>query len=317
MGGGDLRGVDLNLLVALEALLTERHITRAGRHINLSQPSMSRALARLRELFGDPLLVSTAEGLRPTSRAEELEAPLRNILAQVVDLLSHSGFDPARASGEIRIAAPDIIAYKLLPDVLREMRRRAPELALTILQWSPNWREQLEGGDLSLTIGQPTGNEPGIYQHVLVTTEWVCVLREGHPCLDQPWTRQLYSELPHLMITVSGHGPGQVDDALARHGLTRHVALRMPYTVLSPLVIAESDLVLTTSRWLATKLARQLPLVLREPPVELAPMPLPMVWHERTHREEKARWVRELFIQAGKAIDPAMLRANPGRTPTD
>jgi DNA-binding transcriptional LysR family regulator len=312
MGDRDLASVDLNLLVALDALLTERHVTRAGRRMHLSQPAMSRAFARLRELFGDPLLVSTSDGLRPTSRAEQLEAPLRSILAQVDELLTQSGFDPAEATGEVRIAAPDIIAYELLPPVLSEMRRCAPQLALNIVQWRHDWREQLEGGDLSLTIGQPMGDEPGIYQHVLATTEWVCVLRAGHPCLSQPWTRELYAALPHLMITVSGHGPGQVDDALAAHGLERHVALRMPYTVLSPLVVAESDLVLTTSRWLAIKMAKQVPLVLRQPPVELQPMPLPLVWHERTHRDEKSRWVRELFISSSRALDPAMFRATTG-----
>jgi DNA-binding transcriptional LysR family regulator len=122
-----------------------------------------------------------------------------------------------------------------------------------------------------------------------------------------------FAQLPHLLIDVTGKGGGQVDAALAEHGLQRRVALRMPYVVLSPLIIAESDLVLTTARWLAEKMAVSHPLVVRRPPVELTPVDLPMVWHERTHRDPRQRWLRGVLKGVAREVtasSPAIRKSN-------
>ncbi len=299
----ELKGIDLNLLIPLRALLAERHITNAARRIGLSQPTMSRTLARLREQFADPLLVSTADGLRPTARAQEIEASLDGLLLQLDRLFSSSRFDPKKAVGEVRFAAPDVIAYMLLPRLISRLRSDAPLLNIHLVQWKAGWRQQLESGDIDVTIGQPTGQEPGIYQHVLTTIDWVCALRTGHPCLQEEWTPEVYAKQPHLLVTTTGRGPGQVDDALNPLGLSRNITLRMPYGLLSPLIVAESDLVLTTSRWIASKLAAQVPLVVRPVPVKLEPIRVPMVWHERSHQEPRARWVRDIIVEISRSLD--------------
>lgn len=311
MRDNELRAVDLNLLVPLRALLAERHITRAARHVGMSQPAMSRALSRLREMFGDPLLVSAQAGLQLTPRAQQVQSQLEALLGGVGQLLQGTDFDPAYATGTVRIAAPDFMVYKLLPTVLQEMREQAPGLHLEVERWRPDWLEQLHQGRVDLTIGQATGEEAGIYQQVLVTTDWMCVVRRGHPCLQSAWTAQSFASLDHLLVGVQEDGSrtGQVDEALERLGLTRRVVLRMPYAVVSPLLVAESDLVLTTSRWLASRFTEQVGLVMLEPPVELPPVQLPMLWHERTHRQQRARWVRGLLAQAAGRLDPATLRA--------
>ena len=124
---------------------------------------------------------------------------------------------------------------------------------------------------------------------------WACVLRRGHPALSGRWTVQRFARLSHLLIDVTGTGGGQVDAALAKHGLERRIGLRMPYVILSPLIAAETDLVLTTARWLAETMAENHPLVVKPVPVELTPVDLPMVWHERTHRDPRQRWFRQLL----------------------
>jgi DNA-binding transcriptional LysR family regulator len=300
MQKSDLAAIDLNLLVALHALLLERHVSRAARRAHTSQPAMSRALGRLRDLLGDELLVRVGQHMRPTPRAEGLLAPLEQVLEGVVDLVAPSEFEPSLATGVMRIAMPDILTYMLVPRLLRRLASEAPQLDLQIVQWSHRWQEDLESGAVDLTVGQPSGDEAGIYSRVLVRNTWACVLRRGHPALSRRWTKEGYAALSHLLIDMSGSGGGQVDVALQKSGLRRRIALRMPYVVLSPLVVAETDLVLTTARWLAETLAQHVDLVVMRPPVELPPVDLPMAWHERTHRDARQRWFRDVLMAVAR-----------------
>ena len=295
MRNSELDSLDLNLLRALHALLLERHVSRAARRANTSQPAMSRALAKLRRLFADELLVRVGQTMRPTLRAQQLLPALEDVLGKVRELVAGNEFDPASATGTVRIAALDILTYMLVPRLLRQMAVEAPRVDLQVVQWSHRWREHLESGEVDITIGQPVGNEPGIYGQLLVRNSWACVLRRGHPALKGRWTIERFASLSHLLIDVTGAGGGQVDAALSQRGLQRRVALRMPYVVLSPLIVAETDLVLTTARWLAETLAARVPLAVKPPPVELAPVDLPMVWHERSHRDPRQRWFRDLL----------------------
>jgi DNA-binding transcriptional LysR family regulator len=292
----DLAAIDLNLLTVLDALLQEQHVTAAARRIHVSQPAVSRALARLRKLFDDELLVRVGQRMHPTPRALTLVAPLHDALAALSGLVRPDHFEPTTATGAVRVAAPDIIAYMLGPALLRHLAQAAPRLNVEITQWSADWREDLASGAVDLTFGVATGKEPGIYSKVLARNEWACVLRRGHPVLRRKWTLESYLELSHLLIGFTSHGGGQVDDALAAIGRTRRVGLRMPYVILSPLVIAETDLVLTTARWLAEKLARHVGIVIKAPPVSLTPVDLPMVWHERSHRDPRQRWLRATLL---------------------
>jgi DNA-binding transcriptional LysR family regulator len=295
MGNSELTSLDLNLLRALHALLVERHVGRAARRTSTSQPAMSRALARLRRVFADELLVRVGQTMQPTPRAQQLLPALEDVLVKVRDLVAGNQFDPTSATGTVRIAALDILTYMLAPQLLQRLALEAPHIDLQIVQWSHRWREHLESGEVDLTIGQPFGGEPGIYSQLLIRNTWACVLRRGHPALAARWTKERFANLSHLLIDVTGTGGGQVDVALAKHGLRRRIALRLPYVVLSPLIVAETDLVLTTAKWLAETLAARVPLAIRPPPVRLAPVDLPMVWHERTHRDARQRWFRELL----------------------
>jgi DNA-binding transcriptional LysR family regulator len=303
MDPAELAGYDLNLLVALHAMLRERQVSRAAAQLGLSQPAMSRALGRLRDMFDDPLLVRSKLGMQPTARALELYPQVEAILASVREMVQSTCFEPRTATGTIRVAAPDIVAYMLVPPLMHRLAKQAPGLDLEIVHWLPDWREHLESGAIDLTVGIPSGDEPNIYARPLIENHWACVLRKGHPALRGKWTVERFAALDHLLVSLTGRGGGQIDAALREHGLSRRIALRVPYPVLTPLLVAETDLVLTTTRWLACKLATQVDLVIRRPPIPVAPIHAPMVWHERSHRDPTQRWFRELLAEFAAELD--------------
>ncbi|MFO7567583.1 MAG: LysR family transcriptional regulator [Enhygromyxa sp.] len=303
-----LAGQDLNLLVALHALLRERHVSRAAAQIGVSQPAMSRALARLREMFDDPLLVRKKVGMQPTPRALELYPQIEQILAEIRELVRPTEFAPELATGTIRVAAPDLAVYMFVPDLMRRLAKQAPSLDLEIVPWVPSWREGLESGVIDLCVSMPSGGEPNIYARTLFESDWACVLRKGHPALRSKWTTERFASLDHVLVSLTGRGLGPIDQALAEAGLARRIALRVPYPVLTPLIVAETDLVVTTPRWLACKLASEARLAVRRPPVSVAPIRVAMLWHERSHRDPAHRWFRTLLAELAGELDPKMLR---------
>ncbi|MBL4684410.1 MAG: LysR family transcriptional regulator [Nannocystaceae bacterium] len=308
MSETDLSGIDLNLLVSLRALLLERHVTRAAQRVGLSQPAMSRALSRLRDVFADPLLVRVGSTMQATPRALALLANLEDVLARIGTLVSPAAFDPSSATGEIRLAAPDVIVHQLIPPLLKQLARTAPSLTVRVVEWSLDWRRQLESGEIELSIGAPVGTETGIYAREFTRLPWACVLRKNHPALRKRWNVATFAKLDHLVVTLDGRGGSVIDDALRQDGHVRRVALRVPYHYASvtPLLIVESDLVLTTSAWIAQKYAQFVPLVIRKLPVHVPPIHFAMVWHERTHRDSKSAWIRSQLGIAADAADPSL-----------
>jgi DNA-binding transcriptional LysR family regulator len=295
--------LDLNLLIALHTLLQERHVSLAAKKLGMSQPAMSRALARLREVFDDQLLVRIKGKLEPTARARAITEKVDALLAEIHGLVRPTGFDPQIATGTIRIAAPDIVSYMLVPPLIRRLSVEAPGLDLEIVRWESQWREHLESGAVDLTIGIPTGEEPNIYARPLIENHWVCVLRNGHPALRAPWDLEHFAALDHLVVTLGNGNVGAVDMALDKLGVRRRIVLRLPYPALSPLIIVETDLIFTTTSWLAHKLGRHVGLTIRPPPIPIPSVRVPMVWHERSHRDPKQQWLRELLARIAEEIN--------------
>jgi DNA-binding transcriptional LysR family regulator len=308
MDAAELAGYDLNLFVALHALLRERHVSRAAAQISVSQPAMSRALARLREMFDDPLLVRVKAGMQPTPRALELYPQIEAILADVRELIRPTEFTPNLTTGTIRVAAPDLAVYMFVPALMRRLSEQAPGLDLEIVPWMPSWREGLESGAIDLSIGMPSGGEPNIYARTLFESDWACVLRKGHPALRARWTSERFAALDHVLVSLTGRGGGPFDQALAEAGLSRRVALRVPFPVLTPLIVAETDLVVTIPRWLACKFASEARLAVRRPPVRAATIRVAMLWHERSHRDPAHRWFRTVLAELAGELDQKTLR---------
>ncbi|MBO1073689.1 LysR family transcriptional regulator [Roseomonas marmotae] len=294
-GGADinLAAFDLNLLVALDALLECRNVTHAGQRVGLSQPAMSRSLARLRGMLKDDLLVRSSAGLVPTPRAERLAEALPPILAQIRELLGSRSFLPGECRSTITLAMSDHQALVLLPRLLPRARERAPDLDVVVDSSLAGALKRLEQGEIDFAIGQIHDTPSGTYRRKLYSDRFACLLRQDHPALSQPWTPDSFAALRHAVIAPgSEDGFGKIYDSLARLQLSGRDPVLVPNAMTAPMMIAETDLVLTVPHRVATRLAAMLPLRVMEVPVELPPYEVCLIWHERRHRDAENRWMR-------------------------
>lgn len=290
-----LAGIDLNLLVTLDALLTEHSVTRAAARLGLSQSAVSHALGRLRELFSDPLLVRGRGGMLMTPRAESLIMPLRRGLADLGRVVaSGATFDPGRDSRRFFAAATDYVEATLLPPLLAHVTRTAPGVDLDLRPLAADLALALESGDLDVAmVAYRAPEAPGLRQKKLFAEDFVCVARRDHPAIDGDCLDlDTYTALAHALIAPSGRAGSVVDAALAELGRSRRVALRVPHFLVAPLVVAGSDLILTCPRRTAQALARTLPLTLLEPPLSLPAFDVWAVWHERYQHDPAHAWLR-------------------------
>lgn len=300
----NLAGLDLNQLVVLHALLQERHVTRAAARLGLSQPATSHALARLRERFGDPLLVRTRAGLEPTARARELAALLTSVVEGAERLLAAPvAFDPRSATGAFRLATAESMALQLIPPLLRQLATTAPLVDVDVESPTEDDADRLARDELHVAIVVLPGRISqlnGIYQRKLQDEEFVCAVRRGHP-LGKRLTLKRFLELGHVVTGIGRRGNASVDLALAKLKLKRRIALRLPSFLAGCHVVASSDLVMTLPRRTAEYAANQLDLTLHPPPLQLDPFSLYAVWHERQHREPQQVWLREQLFTAAEA----------------
>lgn len=294
-----LASVDLNLLVAFDALLAERHVTRAGRRIGLSQSATSHALTRLRELFDDPLFVRSAGGMQPTARAESLAAPVRRALVAAEEALAAARpFDPATTVREVRVVAGDFAELVLVPSVARRLEVEAPGIDLDVLPASGDAYGMLRRAEAELVLGLARGSErtAGLHHAVLFDEGFACLVRRGHPLTRGRMTLKRWLGARHAMIAPGGRRGGVVDDLLAGRGVSRRIAVLVPHFLVAPFVIAETDLVLTLPERVARLFAGVLPIEVLRPPIEVPGFTISCSWHERSDADACLAWVRGVFV---------------------
>jgi DNA-binding transcriptional LysR family regulator len=293
----DLADVNLNLLGALDALLHERSVTGAARRAHVTPSAMSHALAELRELFDDPLLVRAGRGMALTPRADAIALPLRRVLLDAQAIVrDRGGFDPRTAVRNFVIAAPDFLSVLILPELMAAVAREAPRVSLEIV---PSTRRgnawMLETGELDLALGAIVDEAPGIRRIDLCTEGFACAVRREHPTIRGKLTLDDYVATSHLLITLGDSArPTWVDEALAARGRRRHVALRVRHFMAAPLVAARTDLVMTGPSMLIKYFAALVPLQVLEPPITLPTYPEEAYWHERFDSDPAHRWLREI-----------------------
>lgn len=289
----NLRRLDLNLLVTLDVLLSEHNVTRAARRLNFSQPSVSVHLAKLRDIFGDPLLLPGPRGMKPTARAEELREPLRQALAALGRAVSPAQpFEPASANHTWRVAATDYGESTILLPALTGLRAMAPGTRLAVLEMQPaRIARQAEQGEIDLAFHTSEGSPPGMRCRTLFAERYVLVGRADHPRLKRRPTMKQFCAFEHVLVSADGGGfHGVTDAALARVGLTRRVALSVPHFLFMVSVLQSTDMV----AMLPARLVRGNPaLRMVEPPVEVPGYEMAMLWHERSHRDPAHQWLRD------------------------
>jgi len=308
MPPSNIAAMDLNLLKALDVLLTERHVSRAAARLGTSQPSLSRALAQLRLWFKDPLLVRTRHGMTPTSRALVLAGEVRAVLERIDGLMdSRLAFEPATSRRVFRISTAEYAQCLLFPPLLERLHRLAPRLSVKLSPWSLRFPEELEDGTLDLALG-PTGELPaGLRSEAVLSDRFACVLRAGHPAADRPLTLERFVQLSHIQVAPSGRDGGFLDDLLAEQGLSRHITLRLPGFAVVASLVAASDLCATLPELLVSRFTQDGTLVAQPPPVELPGIQLRVSWHERAHLDPGLEWLRGQLREAAvglKSVPP-------------
>jgi DNA-binding transcriptional LysR family regulator len=299
----NLAAIDLNLLVVLRALLTERHVTRAASRIGLSQSATSHALSRLRELYGDQLLVRSGKSLRLTPRAERLLPLLDRGLSDLKATVDPEPvFDPRTARRSFTIGTADYGQAVVLPELLRVLEREAPHIELSSLTF-PNLEELVIAGtlDLSLDVVSP-GSHSRLRVERLFSDDFVCVMRKGRDKRPRKLSLEQYLKLRHLVVAPSGTPGSLVDTELEKRGLSRQVALRVSSFLVAPIVLGQTDYVSTLPRRLAESVAPRHRLTLMTPPIELQPFTLGIVWHPRLESDPAQAWLRGVVARVGAKL---------------
>lgn len=290
----DSKKVDLNLLVALDALLAERNVTRAARRLGLSQPALSAQLARLRDVFGDPLFLPAQRGVTPTARAIELEGPVRRALEQVRDVLAQGrGFDPTTADLTVAIACSDYVQIAVIAPLALDLRLSAPKLRIAIRHLDGNLLgQQMDAGVVDLAVMTPSTAPTALRTRLLFHESYVTIARQRHSGVKGKLTLDEFVALEHVVVSPRGGGfGGPVDTALGKLGLKRRIAVSAASFLFVPELVARSDLIATVPERLVRGCAERLRVL--EPPLPVEGFTIGLVWHERTHRHPAHRWVRE------------------------
>lgn len=297
----NLASLDLNLLRVLDALLRERHLTRAARGLGLSQPAASHALSRLREHLGDPLFVRTSTGLVPTPRAAALAPKLSFAMRALAECVTgQPAFEPRTARMTFTLSTADYGSFVLVPPLLESLSKKAPGVDIWVRSVREETFAELARGDSDVHVGPiPEGaTAPGIHMTSLFEEEFVCVVRADHPRVKTSLDLATYTELPHVFVAPRGTPGGIVDQVLAKHGRTRRVAIAVPQFLLAPFLVAKSDMVVTIGRRVAEDFAQMVPLRILAPPVRIPSFVTQLVWHERTQGDAAHQWFRGQILDA-------------------
>ncbi len=317
--GHTVANTNVNQLVALDALLRTGSVTEAAAATGITQSSMSATLAQLRRIFADPLLVRAGRSMRPTPRAVQLAADLREGVAAFERVLAGDPrFDPATSRETFTLALPDRVEVALLGDLLEHVRSAAPGVGLQVVPWGRfDPPEGLATGGIDLSIGillaerprkgdpWPTFPDPipaGHHTQRLFDSGLIAVVRGDHPRVGHRLTLSAFCELDHVLVTEQLGGRGIVDDALAALGRSRRVAVRVPRHVLVGELIARSDLIATIDRRVAKQHAQRYGLRLFKPPVALPRGEFGMIWHARTHADPARVWLRAQVAEVARAL---------------
>ncbi len=296
-----LRNLDLNLLHPLHALLEERHVTRAAKRSFLSQPAMSRALERLREMFGDPLLVRSGRGYERTVRGERLLRALDALMPRLEGIVRGEEFDPAQSQERFRVALTDHASTTLLPSLVARLRKAAAHMKLEVSTWRTEAYEDVAAGRLDIALSAEEV-PPALESEVILDLDFVCLVGSAQRMRSRRLTLKQYLQFPHALVETLAGQQTLVDRPLAQLGAKRHVVFSLPFFVPAIFAIAQTDLVLTLPRKLAKIAAGMAGLRVVEPPREIKAFPYFMAWHPRLTTEPAHAWFREQLRIAARTI---------------
>jgi len=301
----NLNSLDLNLLVALDALLREANVSRAAMRIGLSQPAASHALQRLRDLIGDPLLVRNGARMELTPRAQALRAPLAQALDQVRSLFVADEFDAARSERQFRLMMPDLAVELLMPPLMEKITRQAPNVRIDVVPWrgpaifSAEFARTI---DLVISIGNAF---TGFHRQRLYTDSDALAVRRGHPIGARLKRIETFLDARHVAVVIRGQSEDLIDIWLRPKGIERRIALVVPGYIEALHVTARTDLVAFVPRRLIGALAKQLSLATVTPPLDPGIDEQFMFYPTRAQMDPGSIWLRNIMLGIGRELERA------------
>lgn len=341
----NFRSLDLNLLRVFDEVMAQRSLTRAAHQLSLTQPAVSNALRRLRDVLGDELVVRSGQGVEPTPRALALWPPVREALARLQETLAPAEFDAATTTSTLVLAMADATAATLIPTLAEIIEAEAPGMAVRVVPLTtrdPRRLLEQEEADMAvgyfpavladLTARAQSGGLVAFDSRRLYDGEYVCVMRQGHPLSEGPLTLDDYCAARHMLVSFSGRPFGFIDEALASLGRERRVVLTVNQFFTAGRVVAGSDMLTVLPRHFVPVTGIAESLVLRPLPLEVPPVHVDALWHRRGPRQAACHWLLTALARAARgsfglqeaagmmpsdqwAPTPATARLAPGTTP--
>ncbi|MEM7209054.1 MAG: LysR family transcriptional regulator [Pseudomonadota bacterium] len=311
----NLGRIDLNLLVYFDALMHERSVTRAADKLGVSQPAVSNGLRRLRQLFNDPLLVRTREGMAPTQRALEIAPTVRDVLGSIEKAVQpRDDFDPQRIDHVFHIVASDYTESTLLPAVLRRLREQAPAVTLDVMTPSDVSIDDVEQGKVDAVINRFDSIPQNFHQAGIWHDSFACLMSADNPVRDH-FTLDTYLKAQHVWVSKTGMGVGVgvnpddvqrlgwVDEALSRTGRKRNITVFTRHYQAAMLLAEESDLIVTLPSKAARLQIDNPMVVIKDPPFSIPSLELQMIWSPLLQHNSAHQWMRRLIVSVAQEID--------------
>jgi DNA-binding transcriptional LysR family regulator len=305
----DIGAIDLNFLKAFDAMMRKRHVTQAGAAIGLSQPAMSYALSKMRELFQDPLFVRTARGMEPTPRAQKLSAPVARVLELLQsEILPAPKFMPLASSRTFVLCMSDIGEMVFLPRLLKRLDAEAPDVKIrTVAFDTAQLKEGLSSGDVDLAIGYfPALTGAVMRQKALYRHSFVCVMRKDHPLIGDTLALEQYLAASHVMVQAEGRTQDILERAQERLGIEVNVRFSLPRSIGVPFIIADSDMIATVPLAVGRRFAEFANIKLLPLPFPVPAYDLHMHWHVRFDHDPAGLWMRSEMIEVIKLVVPGI-----------
>ena len=298
----NIRNIDLNLLTVLDVLLAERNVSRAAERLNLSQPAVSGALKRLRGSFKDPLFVRAQQGMRPTPFALGLIAPLKSVLQDIDTIFATTEFDADTADITFAVAATDYAQTTFLAPLMSNVNRFAPNIRFSVV--STDGRrlpEQLDRQEIDFAVTVPEMAPRGAPYAELFEDRYVCAIDANHPLAGKRLKLDQFCKLDHVLVTPSSDGFfGPTDEALAKLGRERRVAVTIPNFLSLPSILRKSDFIAVAPERVLLPFAEELAIF--PTPLNLSPVKMIGVWHELSDRSPAHVWLRDRMTEVATAM---------------
>lgn len=307
--------LELRLLQVFDEIYRTRSVTRAAENLGIGQPAVSIGLAKLREHYGDPLFVRIGNSMEPTPLAQELEQAVRQALNAMERVHAHRAvFEPATSTRRFCISMTDISQLVLLPRLWPQLRKTAPGVHIDIVPLFEGTARMLENGEADLALGFMPQLEAGFYQQALFGQRYVCVASTDHPRIRDSLSLAQFEAEEHAVVTQSGTGHPLLDREIARQGITRKVALRVPNYLGIAFVIEQTDMLVTIPERLAQLLEGRGRFRAHALPFEMPPYTVKQHWHERYHHDAGNRWLRKSISDLLGALEGEAIAARAAET---